>query len=566
MSDITIGSPAADAAISYRTLSLRWVLPFIVGLVGLFLATWPMFTSGFTLSPGDPGDARLVNYLLENTWGYLGRNPAHKHFWAPGFFYPSANTLAYSELMWSFGPFYWPWRLVGLPPDDAAQAWLLTILITNYIAAFVFLRLGPRVGPVGATFGAYPIAYGVSRLHHINHPQLLPWVYVLGCCLAAWRYFATLAEEREGSNVWQRRAWLTGYFLCLIAQCYGSFNVGFFVGLVTLIGVTWSLILTRSRVVVIKALRKDWGFLIWVAMGAGLLLWPLAWHYSETRRLFGPRPWEMVRTLLPTPLAWLRVSFLSHWYTKIYSIHALGMFRDVRVQAGIGLFTTCAISAGLLLARRRLSVQLMLLTSVTAMLLATCFYDRWSLWYFVYTYIPAADAVRAVYRIGMFLVIPAGIGLALLMDSVRKPMVFMAVLLVAVACCAEQLTDILTYDKYRQRDHVQAVASRVDTGKTAFVLSTGNASALGPEGDKWAYFFTICSHLDAMMASSLAGVPTINGYSGNCRPDWYELFFDNRTGTPDRHGRFHESIDRWAKGNGKSAQGIQWIEVDNYGP
>jgi hypothetical protein len=466
--------------------------------------------------------------------------------------------------MWSFGPFYWPWRVLGLPPDDANQAWLLTILITNYIAAFAFLRLGPRVGLVGATLGAYLIAYGACRLHHIGHSQLLPWGYVLGCYLTAWRYFAVLAAERGSS--WQRRAWLTGYFLCFIAQCYGSFNVAFFVGLLTMIGSAWSIVLPRSRAVLIEACKKDWKFLIWIAMGSGLLLWPLAWHYGETRRLFGPRPWEMVRMLVPTPLAWLRMLFESHWYTKNCGISAPGMFCDVKVQAGIGLLTTCALGAGLLLAWRRISVQLIVLTSVTAIALATCFHDRWSLWYFVYRYIPTADAVRAVYRIGMFLVIPAGIGLALLMDSVRKPVAFIAVLLVAVACCAEQFTGILTYDKYRQRGHVQQLACQVDTGKAAFVVSNRNPRVVGPEGERWAFFLTICSHLDAMMASSLTGVPTINGYSGNCKPDWCELFNDNRTGTPERHARFRESIDRWANGNGLSAQDIQWIEVDNYGP
>ena len=42
----------------------------------MMLAFYPVFVSGFGRVPGDFGDARLVNYLLEHSWRWLLREPA----------------------------------------------------------------------------------------------------------------------------------------------------------------------------------------------------------------------------------------------------------------------------------------------------------------------------------------------------------------------------------------------------------------------------------------------------------------------------------------------------------
>ena len=65
--------------------------------------------------------------------------------------------------MSSFGPFYWPWRLLGPEPDSAFQGWVILVAVANYAAAFAFLRLGLRSSLVAASLGAYLTAYGASK-------------------------------------------------------------------------------------------------------------------------------------------------------------------------------------------------------------------------------------------------------------------------------------------------------------------------------------------------------------------------------------------------------------------
>src|SRR5262249_985129 len=92
---------------------------------GLLLAFYPVLFTRFPDIPGDHGDARLINYLLEPGWRWVCREPLHRHLWDLPFFHPVANTGAYSDLLISAGPLYWPWRALGVAPETAFQLWML---------------------------------------------------------------------------------------------------------------------------------------------------------------------------------------------------------------------------------------------------------------------------------------------------------------------------------------------------------------------------------------------------------------------------------------------------------
>ena len=96
--------------------------------VSLLLAHGPVLASGLERVPGDPGDARLVNYFLEHTWLWLTGHPLHRHFWdlpmvASG--ERSGTTGRHSWAGWRW-PRYWPfqWSMHGgaLPRSWASAA------------------------------------------------------------------------------------------------------------------------------------------------------------------------------------------------------------------------------------------------------------------------------------------------------------------------------------------------------------------------------------------------------------------------------------------------------------
>src|SRR5260370_254542 len=111
---------------------LRSLPPVAAWLAGLLVAFYPVLFTGFARTPGDLGDARLVNFLLEHDWRWLTGRAGHRDLWSPPVFYPAAHTAAYSDLLLSALPFYAPWRLLGLPPDTPFQLLLLTAVPLHF--------------------------------------------------------------------------------------------------------------------------------------------------------------------------------------------------------------------------------------------------------------------------------------------------------------------------------------------------------------------------------------------------------------------------------------------------
>ena len=73
-----------------------------LGLAGLWLVASPAVIHG--LVPGDIGDGRFNNYVLEHFFSWItGKTPA---FWNAGFYYPFPYVLAFSDNLMGSGPFY----------------------------------------------------------------------------------------------------------------------------------------------------------------------------------------------------------------------------------------------------------------------------------------------------------------------------------------------------------------------------------------------------------------------------------------------------------------------------
>src|SRR5262249_28767940 len=151
---------------------------------------YPVLFSGFERVPGDPADARLVNYLLEHTWHWLRRDPPHRDLWGPPFFYPEPNVGAYSDVLLSAGPCYWPWRALGLPPETTFHLCFLLLASLNYWSFYLFQTRCLRFPPAAAGLGAFLFAFASPRLVQVSHLQLHAHFYTVLCLYAAFRLLA----------------------------------------------------------------------------------------------------------------------------------------------------------------------------------------------------------------------------------------------------------------------------------------------------------------------------------------------------------------------------------------
>lgn len=526
----------------------------VLGLIGgLFLAFHPLWKSGFRLSPGDLGDARLVHFSLEHSYLFLARDLGHLDLWDPPIFFPARNVAAYTDTMLSQVPFYAPWQWFGAAPDTAFQLWFLTIASLNFLAALIFLQRLFGLGDVAATAGAFLFAFGSSRMAHIGHPQLIPGFYVLTALFAVVRVFQpahTPAARRT------RRWWIVGFFGALLLQAYTAFYPLFFlVFFLALVGVV-ALCFKSSRQRCLHLLREEAPVLLATALLAGLLLSPLVQRYLLTSDMLGMRTWRGHVNYIPRWWSWFLMGIDSWLYGELQSSRLLiskgAFFRGSAHSNGLGFVTLVLVVLGLYGERRHSVVRWVVLASVLG-ILATTMWPGGSgitLWRVFYEWMPGAAAIRVVGRIGMFLLIPGALGLAFFcqVQLEKKRWGIVAVLMLLVV--AEQVHDPVHFDKEVARWRVAKVVEQVDANCRAFFIST---MAKRPQPR---------IHEDAMWAALETGVPTLNGRYGNWPPEWKLFQVNRREGDWRRQRQIRSSFDRWVDYNCLEPAEICWVEMN----
>jgi hypothetical protein len=335
-----------------------------VGAVGIVIAHHPMVLSGLRRVQTDLGDTRFNHYLLEHAYRWLAGYPGHRHFWTPPFFFPEANTAAYSDVFLGVAPIYGAARLAGLPPDTAFQAWMMAMSALNYLVALHLLRRRLRLGLPAACAGAFLFAFGAPRINQLSHQQLLPQFLGLIAVDALLGIFAGGRTTAAG------RAWLwVVAALGLSGQFYAGFYLGWFlllaIGVAGVVALGWP----STRGQLLAALRRDAAAIGLALVLGGLLLTPLVSHYRGALGELGVRqPWD----IRPFFIDWTALFYTGpeNWAWGWTSrLGYLPPDAEAEKRLGVGLFTTAACVLGLFANRRSPPVRLL---SLVALVLFLC--------------------------------------------------------------------------------------------------------------------------------------------------------------------------------------------------
>jgi hypothetical protein len=491
--------PSANCARS------QWIFAVLGWAIAIILAHYPMLLSGLSRMQADPGDTRFNGYLLEHSFRWLTSHDANRSLWSPPFFYPHTNVLAYSDLMISFAPLYWIWRVCGVAPDTAFQFWMISVTAVNYALAYWWLRscLGTR--PLAGALGAIIVAAGAPRITQLGHQQLLCQMYLLLAIIALHRIFTANKN---------RRWWIAVFGGCVVAQFWGGFYNGFFLVLLMGIAAIAALFWQRARQPMLKVVCSNGGFIAFIVAVMGLLLLLPAVHYlAELREMGGHDYSREIVPMLAPPAAWIYpgpFSVVYQWFWRFPWFAGLPL--PVEQSLGVGLFTTVVAMCGLWTNRRNPAVVLLAVCGV-AIIALTIVINGHSAWRFIYRFVPAAGAIRAPARMGLWLLLPIAAGVAMFVDWLeRRPVANMRlVALVAICCIAEQIVSPPSFDKAMMHDRAARIAAAIPPSAKAFYCTSSD-----PAAD----VNTI--QLDAMWASLIANVPTVNGYSGHVPVGWPE--------------------------------------------
>ena len=154
-----------------KDIQIGQLLPLIMLIAGIWLFPLDILQRDLSLMPGDKGDSRLVNYILEHGHNFLTGKTTN--YWDAPFMYPEKMTMAYSENLIGAVPLYSLFRLFKFDRETSFQLWFLSLFVLNFICAYWALKKWTD-SRLLSSVGAYIFAFSIFILTHINHAQVFP--------------------------------------------------------------------------------------------------------------------------------------------------------------------------------------------------------------------------------------------------------------------------------------------------------------------------------------------------------------------------------------------------------
>lgn len=500
-----------------KWLADRAAIPITL-LVGLyFIAIRPM-GADFSSVPGDLGDARLINYILEHFYRWIVGQASS--YWNAPFFYPHPYTIALSENMLGSAPIYAALRLLGLDMLSAFQGWFVVGYVANYLcAAWILSRFGFSRPAAGV--GAFFFAFGLPALAQENHAQLLYRFAVPPAFYFLWRFSESARPDQ-----------LAALFFWTVLQFFLGIYTGFFL-FVTLSAMALVLALPHLRGVSLRGVpdaiqnfmlqlrgqlsgRAGLSYAACVALLAIALSF-LIWPYYHVSRLYGfVRGWNEISRLLPRPESYLLAdnsrlwSFIGAWFPNELMRHEHQMFVGLAVLllAGIAMASRSAAQAG-----PPASAQLWTVLILIALTLNVA---GWSL-YRLAAALPFVNGLRVITRMELIWMWPLGVLVAGGLDAMRArrtpgvvwpaAAIIMSLLLVSESV----FYDHAVFQK-------TAAAARLDNLRARIADTTVSAPILFVARNDAEATWTL--ELDAMLVAQERGWSTLNGYSGSTIPEY----------------------------------------------
>jgi hypothetical protein len=496
----------------------NWIIIAAILGIGLWLIVIRPLGSNLESLPGDLGDTRFNNYILEHDYRWITGQDSDL-FNAP-FFYPYPFTLAFSDNHFGSMFFYDTFRVLGLSRESAFQGWYIFSFFLNFCAAAFVLKKF-KLKPLAVGLGAFFFTFGLPVLAQENHSQLAYRFCIPLACYALWQF----SQKHQLKQLVQMIFWW-------VWQFYLTIYIGYFLSLL-LVAVAVGIPFTTKR-----------SFLDF------LLYWPRlikqAWQSSQVKlnilysslmlfllfalaSLFKPyiiaaniyglsRKWEEVQGLLPRLQSYLIADGSGIWKNFAFLSPNIKDLRwEHQLFFGISVFSLLVLGCIWQFKSPHRKMAFVFLGAAVALALLTIRIGDFTLYRYIFS-LPGANSIRAVTRIILVLMWPTALFISIVVDALlrvstkvnpfpRLLVFFLFGLLVFESSCYTHSTfPIATSDERIQKLREQLPAN-LPRDPVLYVINPG----------EYNWFAT---DLDAMFLSQDLNWPVMNGYSGNNPPDW----------------------------------------------
>lgn len=493
-------------------------LIWLVFAGSFWLVITRMFGPNFALIPGDLGDARFNNYILEHFFRWL--TGLDKSYWNASFFYPYSNNIAFSDNLLGSAPFYVLFRFIGLDRESAFQGWFVTGFILNFAsAAFVLLRL--KLKSIAVGMGAFFFTLGLPFLAQETHAQLLYRFCIPLACYWLWRF-----SQEPRLFTW------VALVIALVWQFFLSIYLGIFL-ILLLVAMTLLIPLFSPLHPIWNALfywpkkaRAAWqqthpiwrffSVLITIVL-SGSLIFLLRPYYIATKVFGFSRSWDEVTSMLPHWQSYLIADNSQLWHSISASIPDLPMRSEQQLFPGLAVLLIILIGLFLKIKTPNRNIAWIHLLSALVLSVFTFYLSGFSL-YRVIAGLPGINSIRAVSRIELVLMWPVALFIAYAIDALlrssKRGLSLVNILVAGLLVLLIAETALYTHQTFSKAD----AQARIITLRNQIPSSTPDKPILflaSQTGDPW-----WMAEIDAMLLSQDLGWPTLNGYSGNYPPNY----------------------------------------------
>lgn len=472
-----------------------------------------------------------------------------------GYFHPYPATLGYNDTYVLPGIPFTIARIFGADPFLAAFASHVAMKALGFAGMYVLLRRGIGISLALALAGAALFATANVSLLHMYHAQLLsvgllPWLGFL-----ALRAVAVLREDRRPALVGHGCGFALLYGATAFNAFYGLWFFSLF--LVVYAPVALLLMTAEARAALFAAIGRHWRSLLICVTAGVVALIPVLLLYLPKVDAGARHAWEDgphlylpgIMTLFNVGSGNLVWGSLPAWLGSDVPFPG----GETRFGFPIGMMAV-TLFAMLWAGRERARSGIVLPVGI-ALAIILAFALRWpddhSAWWYVYSWVPGASAVRVVQRLLLFALVGVIVIVITFLDRAPRRGWVTALILAGLFVEQVQLDAPLALDRDAQMRMLADVGPPPRACTAFFVVSARSANypllaearainrAWGGDGtDRDARFYR--HNVDAMLLASYYGRPTINGYSSFNPPDWRLSAPD----APDYLQRVRSYVDR----------------------
>jgi len=491
------------------TLELSAVVLIVcIGVFGYLMHT----TNWFSAIPGDYSDARFNSVILEHIFLWLQGETAS--LWSPAYFYPFQYILGFSDHHFGSGWVYALFRALSADREGAYLGWFLVGSCLNYLACFyVCTRLGFSLFASAA--GAFVYAFGLPALLQEAHAQL-NYRFAVPLAFAS---FTRYLDNKNTKDLAQTLLWVAVQFYCTI-------YIGVFLAYL-LMAVLISTLLIDSKTFFERSKSAQQAGRSYQLRNVALIVLSvvamlvLLGQYYRVNSMYAFDGADIETTyMLPRLSSYLLADRVvpSRWLGGWLASDLPSAYRhEHQLFLGFGVWLLVCIAGFLVWWLRPSRFERMICLSFLLMVVLTIDIEGHSLYWLLYK-LPGVSAIRAVSRIGLVLLLPLAIMVAIAIDYFVKsewyPVRRHRLLLLALAIVA------LTYEtSHYQPYHFPVQAWRDRQERLQHLIQPSLASdtilyVTNASADPW----DTVAEIDAMIYAQDHRLPTLNGYSGRTPP------------------------------------------------